>query len=62
MYCICRGFLTEKLLVYAVSVLIIIISHRVPFGFGSLLLKLGELSAVVDGDQQLPDEQANKAQ
>lgn len=40
----------------------IIIPHRVPFGFGSLLLELGELPAVVDGDQQLPDEQADEPQ
>lgn len=39
-----------------------VISHRIPFGFGSLLLKLGKLSAIFDCDQQLPYEQANKAQ
>lgn len=37
-------------------------SHRIPFGFGSLLLKLSELSAIMDGHPQLPDEQANEAQ
>lgn len=40
----------------------IIIPHRVPFGFGSLLLEPGKLPAVVDGDQQLPDEQADEPQ
>jgi len=32
-------------------------THRVPFGIHLLLLKLGELSPVVDDHQQLPDEQ-----
>lgn len=40
----------------------VVISHRVPLGFGSLLLKLGKLSTIFDGDQQLPYEQANQAQ
>lgn len=39
-----------------------ILPHRVPFGFGSLFLKFGKFSAVMDGDQQLPDQQTNKAQ
>lgn len=39
-----------------------IIPHRVPFGLGPLLLELGILPAVVDGDQQLPDEQADEPQ
>lgn len=38
------------------------LSHRIPFGFGSLFFKLGKFSAVMDGDKELPDEQANKAQ
>lgn len=32
-------------------------THRIPFGVHLLLLKLGELSSVVDNHQQLPDEQ-----
>lgn len=32
-------------------------THRIPFGVHLLLLKLGELSSVVDDHQQLPDEQ-----
>lgn len=40
----------------------IIVPHRVPLGLGSLLLELGKLPAVVDGDQQLPDEQADEPQ
>lgn len=31
------------------------IVSRIPFCFGSLLLKLGKLSAIVNGDQQLPN-------
>lgn len=61
-YCIWTTALIPEWKAVHVSVLIRSISHRIPFGFCSLLLKLGELSAVVDGDQQLPDEQANKAQ
>lgn len=38
------------------------LSHRIPFGFGSLFFKLGKFSAVMDGDKKLPDEQANQAQ
>ena len=49
-----------KLLVYVI-ISDIKISHCIPFGLCSLLLKLGEFSAIVDGDQQLPDEQAHKA-
>lgn len=40
----------------------IIIPHRVPLGLGPLLLEPGILPAVVDGDQQLPDEQADEPQ
>lgn len=36
--------------------------HRVPLGFGPLLLEPGKLPPVVDGDQQLPDEQRRQAQ
>lgn len=32
-------------------------THRIPLGVHLLLLKLGELSSVVDDHQQLPDEQ-----
>lgn len=36
--------------------------HRVPLGLGPLLLEPGILPPVVDGDQQLPDEQRRQAQ
>lgn len=35
--------------------------HRVPLGPGLLLLETGELPAVVDGDEELPDEQGSEA-
>lgn len=36
-------------------------SHRVPLGPGLLLLETGELTAIVDGDEKLPDEQGSEA-
>lgn len=35
--------------------------HRVPLGPGLFLLETGELAAIVDGDEELPDEQGSKA-
>lgn len=35
--------------------------HRVPLGPGLLLLEASELPAVVDGDEELPDEQGSQA-
>ena len=37
------------------------LTHRVPLGVHLLLLELGELSAVVDDHEQLPDEQQGEA-
>lgn len=35
--------------------------HRVPLSPGLLLLEAGKLSPVVDGDEELPDEQGSEA-
>lgn len=37
------------------------LTHRVPLGVHLLLLKLGELSAVMDNHEKLPDEQQGQA-
>lgn len=42
--------------------LFVIPSHRFPLGLGSLFLKLGEFSAVMNTDQQLPHQQSCQAQ
>lgn len=46
---------------YEVIASITNLSHRIPFGFGSLFFKLGKFPAVMDGNEKLPDEQTNKA-
>ena len=37
------------------------VSYRVPFRSGSLFLKFRKLLPIVDGDEELPDEQSGKA-
>lgn len=36
-------------------------SYSVPFGSGSLFFKFSKLLPVMDGDEELPDEQSRKA-
>ena len=38
------------------------VTHHIPACILSLILKLGKLSAVVDGDEELPDEQQEQSQ
>ena len=39
----------------------VLVTHCVPLGILSLLLKLGELAPVVDGGEEFPDEEQSEA-